>query len=559
MRFVVLVTCLLALSACYQVQLKGPVAGATVIIAERGADESLVTVDSWDQGYLLELFGADTWNELDPFGRLLLLGVFVADKKQFDAGKYYQLTAIGGFDMDVDQDLVTDAAGAAIPAEIHALASAQHLRVAGVQVSALTEAVYQYLAPALGNLRDIDLGLQLDLLAQRVVADINADGVVDYADLLQWSQLLHQDALLADAAVLGAFTDAVLAGADSFTLGLLAQELFESGAARSGEMVYRFTRPQGNSFTCASCHALTEPAANGLRRPGHPLLGATRRPHWKDGQLDSMLAAANSCLDEWMNADPWTTSSADWLALSSWLDEAAPAGDAAPVDIQIAALPAVLAGGNAAAGRHTFNDSCAICHGQEGAGSNQAPPVAGFGLSPELVANRVRLSGRADSAVYEGLSGGVMPFWGANRLSDAELLDIVAWLAEGEDGGTGGGGGGGGGSACSSDNPRVGQSTTLTTRAHGVTGTATIVDDCTIELTGFNFDGRGIVVQAYTGVDGNFFGPGVHAIGPDLVGPRFTDATLQFTLPSGVSLDDFNSFSIWCVTVGVSFGDGIFR
>jgi hypothetical protein len=86
-----------------------------------------------------------------------------------------------------------------------------------------------------------------------------------------------------------------------------------------------------------------------------------------------------------------------------------------------------------------------------------------------------------------------------------------------------------------------------------------MIDNCTLELTGFVFDGRGIVVQAYTGVDGNFFGNGVHAISANLVGPAFNNATLQFSLPDGVSLDDFNSFSIWCVAVGVSFGDGIFR
>jgi mono/diheme cytochrome c family protein len=339
----------------------------------------------------------------------------------------------------------------------------------------------------------------------------------------------------------------------------MATAVVESGAPVSGEMVYRFTRPAGNSFTCATCHALVEPSQNGLRRPGHPLASATRRPSYKGGQVDTMLEAVNSCLDEWMNADTWSESSVEWLALQSWLEAQASPGVAPVVEIQIASPPENLSGGDATAGREVFNESCAICHAVDGGGSSQAPPVVGFGLDAGLVANRVRLSGRV-GGIYPGLTGGVMPFWGANRLSDNELRDIVAYVSEGEDAGDGDGSGGeNDGSQCGNDHPRVGQSTVLTTRAHGVRGTATIVDNCTIELSQFNYDGRGIVVQAYTGNDGNFFGAGARAISADLVGPRYSNANLRFTLPDTITLDDFNSLSIWCVAVGVSFGDGIFR
>jgi hypothetical protein len=38
------------------------------------------------------------------------------------------------------------------------------------------------------------------------------------------------------------------------------------------------------------------------------------------------------------------------------------------------------------------------------------------------------------------------------------------------------------------------------TKFHGVKGTATIVDDCTIEITDFQYDGQGIVVDFYGGL-----------------------------------------------------------
>lgn len=564
LRAVVAIMLAAVLSGCYQVQVKGPVAGASVLVTELDVAEVQLELTSWNIAFLTGVFGTETWDSFDDFRRLILLGVFLADASQFDPERFYLLTASGGEDFDIDQDLAVDAVGTAVQSPWHSFVEGADLKVAGVQVSALTEVVYQYLSPRVANLPAVDLRLQLDLLARRVVGDVSDDGAVDYRDLLEWSQMFDRDQLLIDQNLLADFEDALLSGADAVLLQELAVDIIESGAPRSGEMVYRFTQPTGNSFTCASCHALVEPALNGLRRPGHPLGSATHRPNYKDGQLGDMLDAANSCLDEWMNANSWSESSPDWLALSDWLEQRAAPGEAAPVDIQIVAAPDSLAGGDATQGRALFNGSCAICHAVDGAGSIQAPAVAGFGLDGAFVANRVRGSGRSNSAVYEGLNGGIMPFWGANRLSDSELIDIVAYLELGEDANrgdidTGDDGATADPAVCGSDHAKVGQSTTLLGRAHRVGGVATIIDNCTVELSQFTYDGGGIVVQAYTGVDGNFFGAGAHAISTDLVGPRYNNATLTFTLPDGVSLDDFNSLSIWCVEVGVSFGDGTFQ
>jgi len=192
----------------------------------------------------------------------------------------------------------------------------------------------------------------------------------------------------------------------------------------------------------------------------------------------------------------------------------------------------------------------------------QAPAIGGLGYSAEFVANRVRSSGRSDSAVYNGLSGGIMPFWGGNRLSDQELVDVTAFLALGQDDLEAITGditdGGDGGSRCGNDHEMVGYTAELSTLAHRVSGTATIVDNCTIEITGFNYDGGGIVVQVYTGNDGKFRGQGAFAISSNLVGTAFSNATLSLTIPEPRSLNQFNSLSIWCVEVGVSFGDGNF-
>ena len=355
-----------------------------------------------------------------------------------------------------------------------------------------------------------------------------------------------------------------------------------------GEAVYMNTVEGGNVFACHTCHALQEPSADGIRRVGHALGDATRRPSWKNGKVGTMLEAVNSCLTEWMKvSEPWTETDARWIALYAWLDDMGGEEEAPAVTIQITPPPADLSGGDAEAGNALFNQSCTMCHGDNAAGGCCGPPLAGTGLEPDYIGTRVRTSGLGDSPVYDGLTGGIMPFWGADRLSDDELRDLVAFLVEStftpptpdvvesgdvieppedtttppgdtatpvdtatpiED--TAG--------ACPKTNAKVGWTTTLSTKFHDVKGNATIVDDCTIVISNFFFDGNGIDVKLYGAIDSNF--DAGFPIGPQLFNAPvgYDNETLSFTLPADKTMDDLNSISVWCVTVGISFGDGVF-
>ena len=57
---------------------------------------------------------------------------------------------------------------------------------------------------------------------------------------------------------------------------------------------------------------------------------------------------------------------------------------------------------------------------------------------------------------------------------------------------------------CADDDPRVGQSAVLETRFHSVSGTATIVDNCTIVIENFTYDGGGLDVRVYGAADTTF-------------------------------------------------------
>lgn len=340
----------------------------------------------------------------------------------------------------------------------------------------------------------------------------------------------------------------------------------ETAGPEGGQAVYEQPVEGGNTFACATCHAITEPSADGFRRPGHPIGDATRRPHYKKSQLTDMREAVNTCLQEWMLADPWTAEDSRWTSLYAWLDGQTGVEAAPPVDFDIVQPPADMSGGDANNGNVLFNQSCAVCHGLDAIGTQQAPGLAGLGLDLDYIGLRVRTSGLPDSPTYEGLTGGRMPFWSAQRLSDDELRDIAAWIANSEapsttgdptDTDTGDSDTTTTGGDCGMTHPMIGWTAELEKKLHNVGGTAEIVDDCTIVISNFTYDGAGIDVRIYGGIDGNYHNG--FAMTEDLLKPGgYEGVTLTATVPDGQTLDDLNGISVWCVDVGVDFGSGMF-
>jgi len=110
---------------------------------------------------------------------------------------------------------------------------------------------------------------------------------------------------------------------------------------------------------------------------------------------------------------------------------------------------------------------------------------------------------------------------------------------------------------CGSDHIAVGAVAILETHFHDVAGTATIIDDCTVEITDFTFDGAGLDVRAVLSDDPEF--SSFDIISEDLRddGP-YDGTTLTLSLREGMTLDSMYYLSIWCVPAGASFGDGMF-
>ena len=108
--------------------------------------------------------------------------------------------------------------------------------------------------------------------------------------------------------------------------------------------------------------------------------------------------------------------------------------------------------------------------------------------------------------------------------------------------------------------PRAGAQAELSTSAHNVSGTATIIDSNTIQVTHFNYDGGGPAVYFYLGTNDTqqAFVDGI-SIGGLLTGTAYSNDTVTVSLPAGQTLDGYNALSVWCVDFAANFGSGTFQ
>ena len=201
------------LSACFQVQLNGPVSGADITVSElRDASIVHARVQANSLDSLLLTVGQETWDSFGPVRKLWLLGVFVLELEQLQDDRLYLVTATGGEDTDLDRNGEEDSHYTPVAGRWRAIMSGAQLKSVGPKVSPLTEALYQWLRADLGLLTDYQILYNLDLAAAGLVVDVDGDGAVSGTDLLHWSRLFDSDKLLANADTLNLITAALVDG-----------------------------------------------------------------------------------------------------------------------------------------------------------------------------------------------------------------------------------------------------------------------------------------------------------------------------------------------------------
>ena len=105
---------------------------------------------------------------------------------------------------------------------------------------------------------------------------------------------------------------------------------------------------------------------------------------------------------------------------------------------------------------------------------------------------------------------------------------------------------------CGTTHELVGQTRALrVSQTYGISGDVTIVSDCEIQFTNFFYNGSGPAVSIYGATDGDF-DSGIN-LSNTINGRVFRGETLTVFLPEGTSLDEINSFSVWCFQFNIDF------
>jgi thiosulfate dehydrogenase len=218
--------------------------------------------------------------------------------------------------------------------------------------------------------------------------------------------------------------------------------IIEQGTAIDhGEALFNDVQISGtslNQYTCATCHE-TGAADPSRIRTGASLVGVTKRPsYWGGTELD-LLRAINACSYYFMlRATPFTAEDEEARALYAYLESLSTGSegtDAQPfsVLVTITDLPA----GDAKRGEASYTRACAYCHGPAHTGKGRL--VTRSPILPEQTLEQHPLGAyTADEQrlvfvekVRHGgfiTYSGEMPPFSTEKLSDAELADILQYL-----------------------------------------------------------------------------------------------------------------------------------
>jgi hypothetical protein len=109
-------------------------------------------------------------------------------------------------------------------------------------------------------------------------------------------------------------------------------------------------------------------------------------------------------------------------------------------------------------------------------------------------------------------------------------------------------------SSCTKEHEKIGHTGFFSTFAHNVSGKATIIDDCTIEISQFSYDGGGPDVYFYGAIDHEYTSVDAFPMGQKLNGKIYDNARILIKLPQNKSLDDLNGLSVWCTEFQANFG-----
>jgi thiosulfate dehydrogenase len=188
-----------------------------------------------------------------------------------------------------------------------------------------------------------------------------------------------------------------------------------------------------NRFSCSTCHATTPGDTRPL--PGYGLNDVAVRPSWWGGNAVVLRDAVNQCITDFMGGKALAASDDKGRALLVYLESLSPDRSAPALPLTIVQNIVDVPSGSASNGKVVWDTSCAGCHGAAGTSSGRISDVASIVPNDSIIAHGVDPKTGARPVVIEKVRhgkyfnvGGFMPLFALERLSEAQLGDVLAYL-----------------------------------------------------------------------------------------------------------------------------------
>jgi thiosulfate dehydrogenase len=188
-----------------------------------------------------------------------------------------------------------------------------------------------------------------------------------------------------------------------------------------------------NRFSCSTCHAVTPGDTRPL--PGYSLADVTARPSWWGGNVDVLRDAVNQCVTDFMGGKALAASDENGRALLVYLESLSSDKTAPALPLTIVQNIVDVPSGSAANGKVVWDATCKACHGAPATGDGRITELASIVPNDSIAAHGTDPRTGARPVVIEKVRhgkyfnvGGYMPLFALERLSNAQLGDLLAYL-----------------------------------------------------------------------------------------------------------------------------------
>lgn len=269
----------LALAACEQAQMHGPIVGGSVTVTDlRSGVVSHEGTATATEEQTIPLYGEEAWDGFSDYVKLLLLGIHQFGAPAFDADSWYLMAVEGGEELDHGKTFSLDSQPFQVQGSVHALVKGELLNEGSFTLSPVTEAAWQFVRDRVDDLSDAEILAALDDIAGDLVGDVDDNGSVDYADVLTWNRLLHLPFLVADANAIDDLAAAMEEGQSASTVQSIAIALFSTDSPlEDAETVFADAISEVVQRACGpGCHTI---GGIGASRSAHVLLPVSEANH----------------------------------------------------------------------------------------------------------------------------------------------------------------------------------------------------------------------------------------------------------------------------------------